>query len=114
MTDRDDSSVIDDRRIASSAPDSSGARVTIRMAPSAVAKHGLDLTAVRVAQLGRSMRTARRSESHGPSRWMPATVPGIGQARQHLDSGPQLLGIAVTRLASVVVVPGRGGTGRPQ
>ena len=70
-------------------------------------QQGVDLSGRRVAQLLRSCAPQRAALSHGPSRWIPATVPARVDSASARTAVSRSAGGAVTRLANVVVVPCR-------
>ena len=90
---------------ASRPPSSSGARVTIRTAPSPASSS-------RVTSAGSGARSRAGScapqcapLSHGPSRWMPASSPArTSGASARTDASSRSV-VSVTRLAIIEVVP---------
>ena len=95
------------RRIAHSLPGRSGASVTIRIA-SPPAASTASISAGSGSRMSvRSCAPQRAGLSHGPSRCMPATTPRRVASASARTPARSSTGAAVTRLASVLVVPCR-------
>ena len=71
------------RRIASSPPGSSGARVTIRRCPRGRSSSRVDVAGSGSVSSAGSCAPACAAASQGPSRWMPASTP-VGDQRSEL------------------------------
>ena len=91
--------------IASSAPARSGAKVIMRMTPAPAASSRRSSAGSGSRSSAGSWAPQRCSDSHGPSRWTPAIRPSATSSLSIATPASRSAGAAVTRLASVVVVP---------
>ena len=93
------------RRTASMPPGSSGARVTIRTAPSPAARSASTDAGSGVASEPGWWAPERCGLSHGPSRWMPASRPSCTSRASSRTASTIRSRVSVTRLAAIDVVP---------
>src|SRR5262245_32165562 len=88
-----------------SAPGSSGASVTIRRWPREASTSRSTASRVGGTSCEGSCAPARRGESHGPSRWIPAMRPESTDGTSEVHDATSASTESVTRLATSVVVP---------
>ena len=92
-------------RTASIPPGSSGARVTMRTAPSPAARRAwTEAGSGWVSEPG-WWAPERCGLSQGPSRWMPASRPSCTSRASSRTASAIRWGVSVTRLAAIDVVP---------